>query len=559
MRQEQGTRAFWKNALTAAVLIALPAAALILSSDKLHYPSAQWDGWALDAARAIRSGTFAADPYVIHPPLYLYLLAMFQPLFGGGPLEQARLLNFVCYLVTGWLVFHLSGRLAEEGRRLRAALAGAALYFTSPLAVQGIFLLDLGDTGPVPAAAAAYFCLLYSGGGSFRTAAVSAAFALNLWAKLIHSLFLVLASPAAALTDGAGARGRYRRGLAALAAGTIVFALTWAVYARYALPVPDRLGPFRYLVEEMLLNYQRQDLSAGAGAFLYGKAVAVLRVLLWLWPLLLLWAWRAFRKGMGSGPERVMNFFILIFLAGAWASKGTSNGFPKYHAAILPALCALCGAYAAEVSDALWSGPAARRRLAAAAAAAFCLFLAGDPIYTFNHGFRETLISGGGTGGAALKLALQAAAVPALVMGLLVFLFGRRGMGPASALAAYVFVWQAAMLGVQARAAYFTTYGYGTSGKAEAVRYVSGRFTGGTVSGPNEFAWDMRAAGVPFLEIGDGCFIKMGCAMEVLRAGDSRFFIFGPASNTVDQVKAFLALTPADLGRPFSSVRKGDF
>ncbi|PIU20108.1 MAG: hypothetical protein COT18_03985, partial [Elusimicrobia bacterium CG08_land_8_20_14_0_20_59_10] len=135
----------------AAVLLLLPAALLFFSAGKLHYPTAQWDGWALESVRAIRAGTFAADPYIIHPPLYLYLLAFFRPLLGADLPAGARLFNFGCYLVTGWLVFLLSRRLAGKEHGAAAGLAGALLYYLSPLAFQGIFLLDLGDTSLVPA------------------------------------------------------------------------------------------------------------------------------------------------------------------------------------------------------------------------------------------------------------------------------------------------------------------------------------------------------------------------------------------------------------------------
>ena len=115
------------------------------------------------------------------------------------------------------------------------------------------------------------------------------------------------------------------------------------------------------------------------------------------------------------------------------------------------------------------------------------------------------------------------------------------------------------MFGRQAGGNYFTTYGYGTAGKAEAVQYIKNNFKAGTAMGANEFAWDLKAAGVPSPELSDACFIDIKCALAVMRDKNTSFFIFGQASNTVEQVKYFLALTPETLGRPFAVVKKGDF
>lgn len=545
--------------LAAAVLLVLPAALLFFSSAKLHYPTAQWDGWVLDSIRAIRAGTFSAEPYIIHPPLYLYLLAFFQPLFPGGPLEGARLFNFGCHLLTGWLVFALAAGLA--GRRLprAAGLLAAALYFSSPLAVQGIFLLDLGDTAVVPLAAAAYFCLLVHGaGGVLLGLPLAAAFAVNLWAKLIHPLFIALAAGAELLTGAKG--GRSYAEIRLLAAGSVLFLASWCLYSFTSLHQLDRWGPLKYFVEEMLLNYHRQDIQAGAAQLFFTKTIAVARVLLWLWPLLFLWAWRLRVKGFGSGAERCLNYFILLFMAGAWVSKGTSNGFPKYHAAILPGLSALCGAYAAEFLPE-FRRAATLKNAALLGAAFLLLYAAGDPLYVLNYAVKKALIGGSGVKGEIGLLLLQLAAVPAVA--LVLFRSVRPFMNGIAAvtvsLAAAGVIWQAALYLRQARGDYFTTYGYGTAGKAAAVEYLAVKFRSGISSGPNEFAWELKTAGVPFRELSDACMIKLDCALSVLRDKNTSFFVFGQASNTVDQVRYFLSRDSESLGRPFTLVKKGDF
>ncbi|MEK7721615.1 MAG: hypothetical protein AAB359_04425, partial [Elusimicrobiota bacterium] len=311
---------------------------------------------------------------------------------------------------------------------------------------------------------------------------------------------------------------------------------------------------------EMLLNYQRQDLAAGPREMFIARILAVARVMLWLWPVLFLWAWRILKRGLGSGPEKFINYFILIFMIGAWASKGASNGFPKYHAALLPAVCALCGAYAAEFF-ADWRKSAGLRLAVLAAAAVFCVYLAGDPLYTFNYSLKEALIRGAGLHAVVLKLGLQTLVIPALLICFFIA-YGRPGEKTSAAtfsLVVSAFIWQAGMFGRQAGGDYFTHYGYGTAGKEQVVRYVRDNFRGGTARGPNEFGWDLKTAGVFSPELSDLCFIDRKCALAVMRDKDTSFFIFGQASNTVDQVKYFLSLNSKILGRSFAVVKKGDF
>jgi len=545
--------------ISAAVLLLLPAVLLFCSADKLHYPTAQWDGWVLESVLAIRAGTFAADPYVIHPPLYLYLLAFFKPLLGADLLAGARLFNFSCYLLTGWLVFLLSRRMAGKEHGPAAGFTGAILFYLSPLAFQGTFLLDLGDTAVVPAACALYFYALAAGaGGPLKGLPLAAVFALNLWAKFIHSIFIVFAALAARFTGAEDEKGCSN--LRIMAAGAALFLLSWTVYAFTSLNAPERWEPLQYLFGEMIYNYQRQDVAGGLKQLLYLRITAVARVLLWLWPLLALWALRLSRRGFGTGTERCMNYFVLIFMVGAWLSKGTSNGFPKYHAALLPPLCALCAAWLAG-SLPEWRRAAGLRTAAAAALVLLAAYFAGDPAYTFSHSLKEALISGSGLHQALGRLAAQALAVPAFFFFLWKVCSGSLEKRSAAVLSLALtgLLWSSAMYVLQARGDYFTNYGYGTTGKREAVEYVRAHFAKGKAAGANEFAWEFKAAGIPFINVGDRCFIEAACSAALLRDPGTAFFVFGQASNTVEQVKGFLALTPEKLGRPFSSVKKGDF
>lgn len=543
--------------LAASVLLLLPAGLLLLHANKLALPTAQWDGIALDAVLALLNGTFRADPYLVHPPLYLHLLAFFKPLFGADLLAGARLVNSGCYLLTGWLIFLLGTSLSDEKIKLPAGITAALLYFTSPLALQGIFLLDLGDTSLVPLAAGLFF--LYgcgAGPGWLKTIAAGLLFSLNLWTKFIHSLFIVLAAFAAWFRD----RKHENQTILALVAGTIFFLVSWSAYAVMNLEPGSRWTPVWYFFHEMILGYQARSVAGGFGETVFSRLNSMARIIVWIWPLLLAWGARLYSRGLGSGRERYFNFFLIIFLVVSALSKGTSNGFPKYHAVALPLLCSLGGAYLAGALAEVRFSKLPVWLLALGAVVWAGLALAGDPMYTLNYSVRAAMIDGSGLRPPLQALLLQGFAALAAAGAL--FFGAKRLMskGQAAALAALAvaLVWNTAVGFRQARADYFTTYGYGTHGKAEVVSWLAAH-KGGTVLGPNEFSWELNNAALPFLKVSDLCISDKACVLRILRDGGTGFFVFGQASNTVGQVKDFLSLTEKDLERAFTAVKIGDF
>lgn len=541
--------------LAASVLLILPAALLLLHSNKFALPTAQWDGTALDAVLALGDGTSRTDPYLIHPPLYLHLLAFFKPLLGADLLAGARLVNSGCYLLTGWVIFLLGASLADEKNKRSAGIIAALLYFTSPLALQGVFLLDLGDTSLIPLAAGLFF--LYgcgAGAGWFKTVVAGLLFSVNLWSKFIHSLFIVAAAFAAWVWD------RKQGDILALLAGTIFFLISWSAYAVMNLEPGSRWTPIWYFFHEMILGYQARSMAGGFGEAVFSRLNSMARIMVWIWPLLLAWGARLYSRGLGAGRERYFNFFLIIFLAVSALSKGTSNGFPKYHAVALPLLCSLGGAYLAGALAEVRFSKLPVWLLALGAAVWAGLALAGDPLYTLNYSVRAALISGTVPWPQELKLLGQFLAAGAAFVALFYAVRRLMDKGASAAFVALAgaLLWSTAVGFQQARADYFTTYGYGTRGKAEVVSWLAAN-KGGAVLGPNEFDWELKAASVPFLKVSDLCTSDRGCVLSLLRDGKTSFFVFGQASNTVGQVKDFLSLTEKDLERGFTSVKIGDF
>ena len=544
----------------AGVLLGLPALFMLLNRGKLHLPTAQWDGTVLEAVRAIGEGRFGSSPYIIHTPLYLYLLKAADGLFSADLLVNSRVFNLGCYLLCGWLVWGLAKKLARPERARAAALAAAALYFSSPLAVQGAMLLDLGDSSLVPLAALLYYCALAcSPAGLAGQALAAAAFALNLWSKLIHSFFLALAAAADALL--ARREGRPPPDIRAVAAGLLLFLASWAAYSYSVLGEGYRWQPLEYFFKEMLFSYQKQQVLDGLMELATTKVINAVRIALWTWPPLLLWGLRLRARGLGRGSERYFNLFILLLVAATLVSKSTSNGFPKYHCAVLPLLCALGGAYAAEELE----GGNRRRLLPRAAlAGALCwavILFTGDPFFTFNHTLKTAMIAGTTVLEPARLLFLEL--LPIAVVARVLFLTARRlfekHFSAVFALALTGFLWQTAIGVLQGRAEYFTTYGYGTLGKAEAVAYVRDNIGGGAAFGPNEFAWEFDRAGVPFVRVSDFCQRSVPCVLEKVRDPRTAFLLFGQASNTVHQVRVFLKFTPELVGRKYAVSRIGDF
>jgi hypothetical protein len=534
------------------LIFLLPFFFFPLIAGKTGGPSVQWENTALDAAARINSGAFGTDPYLIHPPGYLYLLSFFVPP-GGGALESARLFNYACFVLTGWMVFLLGRRLSPSGA---AGGGGAAvlLYCTSPLALQGTLLIDLGDTSIVPLAASVYFLAL---GGS-SAAATGVAYAFNLWTKFIHPLFIALAA-AASLLFRPRSREDGKR-FFAIVAGAVLFLASWVLYSSQAMPAGSRWLPFEYMFGEMFFNYHRSEAaSSGALALLYVRAVELARVLLWLWPALLVWGIRLSRKGVGEGAERQMNLFILILLFAAAFTKGTSNGFPKYRAALLPVVSALGGAFVFERAARLFRRPVGPL-FALFLLAGLAVFLAGDPILALNYSFRRSMVFGGDLSGPALSLLLRLTAAAACVS--FFALFFRREERKDRFLAAVFaggLAWQASIGLIQWRGDYSTTYGYGTSGKREIVSLLARECPSCRVLAPNEFRLELKAAGLVPETPPDTCWQNDDCLRGRLRDRDNRAFVYGLPTNTVAQLRVLSSLSPDLLSRDFSTDSRGDF
>lgn len=506
----------------------------------------------MDASARIVSGDFGEDPYLIHPPGYLYLLsALVKP--GAGALESARKVNYALFALTGWAVFIL-GMKMSRARPWSAGLVASSIYFTSPLAIQGTLLIDLGDTSLVPLAAACYFIAA----AASRHSISAIAFALNLWTKFIHPLFIAASAAAGLLAgrrDGAGAARFY-----AVAAGAGIFLLSWYLYAASVLPSGSRWMPFEYMFGEMFLNYHRAEaVSSSLLSMSLTRALELLRVLIWLWPPLLLWGLRVGRRGFGEGAERHMNMFIVLLFAAAALTKGTSNGFPKYHAAILPAVAALGGAFAAE--EGLPSVMKTPLLTTALIAVAFFLVLAtGDPILALNYEMRKALALGESLSSGAAGLMIGAlAALGCIAVFFAALRSEEAGVRLPAAVLAGALSWQSGLALLQYRGDYFTTYGYGTTGKSEVVSLLSERCPGCRVLAPNEFRTELSEAGILTFAPPDTCWQTKACLMGNLRDPGNSAFVYGLSSNTVAQLREFSSLAPGNLGRGFTREQRGDF
>jgi hypothetical protein len=445
---------------------------LVLALPQLHRPLTYDEVDFAKAARAVAGGEFRYDRGYIadypdaadsgqrlqlalfHPPGYLLALAAWERLMGDSD-AALRGFGVWCGLAS------LAGTVAlahRVGGRTAAAWA-AALWASAPYAVQSTLLLDIDGTVVAPTMAVFAALALPSSPGSSlhrprygwgRLAALTITFALALWCKLTTPWPVALGLLIWLLTTGR--RGQAAGLLAAIVAGSAVFAATWSAFAFVSgLPVARPFSDLWYELTDALRPDAASDGTGAAYAFLY-LLVSSLRTAQWLHPLaiaLLVAAPLALRRSEPAAG--------LLLAAGVTVAVDLiklAAGFPKYHAGVLPLAAAAVGTAAA-----VWTsgrGRSAWRVCALAGAvvgAVVTLGTGGDalireadlPLLAAWLAVAATLL--------ALARPLGAARPAALAVGLLL------GANVATA------VWHVS-------SAEATTYFYGTTGQVEAGRWL---------------------------------------------------------------------------------------
>lgn len=201
---------------------------------------------------------YGADYGLWHPPVYLYLLALFQGLFGIGA-GSARLLGLTTGVASMALVFFVTRSIAQAKNwdprhALLAGFVACVMAGTNPFWTHGSLVVDIDNT-ILTVLALAFLSLFLAWQREFTPARST------LLGGVVMALLLAKPAVVPLLIAAVGlycaANGDWktslRVGLATLG-GAICFAVTWYVYAE-ALAVPWRFPlDFTYLGKRSFLG-----------------------------------------------------------------------------------------------------------------------------------------------------------------------------------------------------------------------------------------------------------------------------------------------------------------
>ncbi len=325
------------------------------SLTKLEVPLGEWDRVSLQAAENWSKGVNKAWIFD-HPPLYPFFLSIIFKFFGAGVMT-ARLGNILCVLLTALVLFHFTSRLFNHD----AALLAVVFYFSSPITIQGTSSMDVADTSLLPLA----FMLTANSlrnntvhPGLKNTTILSLLIGLCFWAKVTSSIALIiplLIGSVAYVVLGINKDQKpWLLNIVGIIVGIGLFLLTWISLSRL-LWGSDAFS--QILATPWTAIHPTFDQSAYF-ARLLSRGYDAFRVLIWFSPYFVMmwlcvsWDMAKDKSKLSVSEGSLINVFVwtaLFYFVGYAAVGGTNWGFPRYHAAILPLVCAFVGYYVSNV------------------------------------------------------------------------------------------------------------------------------------------------------------------------------------------------------------------
>jgi hypothetical protein len=482
---------------------------LMATLTRLNIPLAEWDHVILSAAEDWSRGIDRAWLFD-HPPLYPSVLALVFRVFGSGA-AVARAVNVAFVLLTALCVYRFAAKFFNP----TAAFWALIVYLMHPVTIQGVSSLDMADTSMLPLLFLLTAIALrnLNARPTFGRMWVAGLYlGLCLWAKITSTIAWMAALGAATgVLWLLGERKSMMRLGYCLAAGISIGLATylassyqilnglwggeaffWPLKAAYTAFM-DRGGP---------------DGQATVWSILYSMA----RIVVWFSPYFLLFFWGAVGasiKEFVSSRSDENRFHLWIGIAAVAyflvhvVIGGTNWGFPRYHSAVSPIVCVLCGRFISG------SMPARGMRgqfvfgSAIAVTAIITAIFVPDPIFFLNIRAKQMLLNHEGF----LQLMGQALVVflPLYGLSLLVALFVFRAQNQTTDKKAWGLFLTVGLLATtfsmdlqHAVASYRTTVQYGAAGKEELVKSVRAHLLpGDRVLAAPEFIYELRDLNVP--------------------------------------------------------------
>jgi len=396
-----------------------------------------------------------------HPPLYVYMDGLAARVGGWTP-PVLRVLGVVGGLATGLLTFVLAAELTR-GSPVARTLAGglaAALVCVCPLVVQSTLVLDIDFALLLPLTLLFVLGYLRLEGTRRAWLWLAPLFALLLWSKMTNPVAVVLVAVVWQLLHGPRRFVRAGAHLIGIGlGGAALFGASWALighWLNFPLDMPFGVN----LVQWQDSADVARRAYTSPGAFIEGLQPSTL----WLGPGLVALGLIgvAVRGGQLAQRWQVRQEDLLIGVLAAlvlgYVNK-SAGWFPKYQVALAPLLACLAAPVVARVCT-------ERPRLAAGVGMAGLIGAAAITLGTVRDewALQRTWAIEPTSGAWLLGLVVAGALVG----------IPRRAV-PSAACAGLVGLALGWSLGTdvyQQNAAYATDYWYGTSGTAEAARWV---------------------------------------------------------------------------------------
>lgn len=422
--------------------------------------------------------------FSLHPPLYLYLLALVFRLFGVSEVS-VRLVGILCALGNIVLVYFIAQELFKE-RKDFWIIAGLAsfMFAINPLVIQGSSVVDIDNTVLTLTISLFLFCFVktYRRPRLLRVLILGLLFGLSLWAKLPTPPLLIVS-----IVLFYWLKGDLREGLSlALGIGLLgglLFLVTFGLYS-YFFNFPF-LQPFLYLPGRLLTEYGRTFYSIRQSALLILGRLYIL--FFYLSPSLALLAvlacyFRA-RKWLKQVGSELVDFFAifsgLIFVVYTFVGS-TAWGFPRFYLPMLPGLSVVVAYFLVDNFAYVTRKEALLYLSMLALLTLYFLFIVGDPLllpfppkrsFLFQSGIVRLIVSKASCFSSLYLLSLVFAIVVFKCVARRISAIGLVALAGVVTLAAS----NLSLNILQSRACYSTRYIYGEKGMEQTISYLKKR------------------------------------------------------------------------------------
>ncbi len=532
----------------------------------IHEPVSQDSLWWLVAAKTYLSGGkplyFDSFDHIQADSPHLYLLSLVVALKWFGMSEvAARLPGIIAGCLSILLIFitivSLSSASPENSQRF--ALLMSILYTLSPMAVQGAVIIDIDHMVIIPPLL--LFCLAffkYFQKKKPRWAVLlSLAVMMTLWTKLTTTICVILIFIFFIFLHKENHRYKFIA-MIAIVAGTVVFIVSWYLYcAWFQIPFKQ---PFVYVLSALTTQSSKITPVLLAKSFMYLALWASIPFI-FLIILLVKQVLMGLSQRWRFRPEYGYLVAALTILIGYSVIGGANFGFPKYQSPAIAMAYIAAGLLFLNDKSSEWIS-VKMGSFVLMAAFGLHFFIIGDLLYTARYAMRELLVSSSEMYGRELvPFMIKIVLAISFYVGILASMYRfRKGQHLFTGILFLMLGTNTALIYLQARAPYQTGYSYGAQGTREAAEYILKTVPRESkIIAPSEIIYYVKPQPTSYQF--DSFWSSPLQIMQQLNSPETACFVYGIASNTVDQVRLITSNGPITniLRRNYSHTKIGSY